>query len=1332
MSDGRVGDFQGTERFTIIRRIGAGGMGVVYEAHDAERDARVALKTLLRIDARSLYRFKQEFRALSDVVHPNLVALHELISAGERWFFTMELVRGVNFLEYVRGPSWAPTQSGSFSTVPVEPVRDPAPNTQQTTDYVENPATEQPQETEAHSQTLAGLAIQPAWTGSARSGPLSDPAQFRRLRHGLAQLVQGICALHQAGKLHRDIKPSNVLVTARGPDATPLATDRVVLLDFGLVTELAPGRGADATPLAEENEDELAGTVGYMSPEQLSGLALTPASDWYAVGVILYEALAGQRLFSGTSLEVARAEQCQDQRFPTTLPSGLPADLADLCVDLLRRRPEARPTGPAILARLTGETQNQRSAVRGQGSDKEPTPPRSPGARSVFVGRERHLQALSDAYHATTQGHPVTVYVHGPSGMGKSHLLQRFLEELRAREDVIVLSGRCYERESVPYKALDILVDALSTYLRRLPDAGALMPRDAAALARLFPVLREFVPAVDEVRGHKQPAETPDPHELRRRAFTALRELLTQLGQRRGLLLYIDDLQWGDADSAALLADLLRPPDAPVLCLVCAYRSEYARTSPCLLALAEIRNTAAAMIDWRELSVEPLSLQEARNLACRLLGPEKSNSDVWPDLIARESGGNPYLVGELVQYLEAGADLDAQLGALTQPRSPGSAGLTLDEVLWHRVARLPEMARGLLEIISVSGQPLTRGDAYRAAGLSSADPTPLSVLRAAHLVRGAGPGEQDEVETYHDRVRETVTTHLPAETIKRHHRALALTLEAAARADPETLAVHFQGSADLSKAGIYYGIAADKAAEALAFDRAAKLYRLAVDLAPQTQAARLPLQTKLADALANAGRGPEAAREYQALAQETDGNERLEMERRAAYQYLISGQLDPGYDAIQRVLGRIGVRLPRRPLWSLLWHRARLKIAGLRHRERPPTQIPSEDLSRIDILSTAATGLAVADTLRATDLQARHLLLALRVGEPVRLARALVREASHLSLAGTSTQRAIDKYLNAARAIASRIDSPMLTGLIALAQGETTFFHGHWAVARGHCERAEEIFRDHCPGMTWELDSAQSFIGWSLALMGDLPAMRRRLPLLIKEARERGDLFVETNLATYAAPFLWLADDDPQGGRLVIQDVMGRWSHRGVHSQHYMAIGGLTHIDLYRRDGVAAWHRLKAEWPGLRKALLLHIETIRIDLVQMRIRSALAAAASQGTNRSLWLRAAQADLRLLERETAPWSAPYVLADRAVLATMHGQKSEAAELLGRAASGFDQTPMRLYASAARRRQGELLGEKEVVSRADAWMTEQGIRRPELFAAMLIPGLERERRGMKDEG
>ena len=101
-----VPPWKGTARFEVLGCLGRGGMGIVYEVFDRQQHERVALKTVLHFDPVSLYRFKQEFRTLADVLHPNLVHLHELVAGdGDEVFFTMELVEGVDLLTYVRGES---------------------------------------------------------------------------------------------------------------------------------------------------------------------------------------------------------------------------------------------------------------------------------------------------------------------------------------------------------------------------------------------------------------------------------------------------------------------------------------------------------------------------------------------------------------------------------------------------------------------------------------------------------------------------------------------------------------------------------------------------------------------------------------------------------------------------------------------------------------------------------------------------------------------------------------------------------------------------------------------------------------------------------------------------------------------------------------------------------------------------------------------------------------------------------------------------------------------------------------------------------------------------
>jgi eukaryotic-like serine/threonine-protein kinase len=373
-----LGEFKGTDRFRLEEHLGTGTSGEVYRAYDAKLRSRVALKTLHRADPAAIYRFKNEFRALADVTHPNLVQLYELLADDQRWFFTMELIEGCDFLESCRGVG------GGYGEEPSAP-RDPD-----------------------------------------------------ALRDAVRQLATGLSALHAAGKLHCDIKPSNIRV-ARDDG-------RVVLLDFGLVQELFPARGELTV------DAELAGTPAYMSPEQAAGLRLTEASDWYSVGVLLYEALTGRRPVDGSFVQVLQKKQTEDPTPPAELVDGLPADLARLAERLLRRDPTKRPNGEKVL-RMLG--QSSRKALASHRSTSS--------AGAPFIGREEHLKALVEGFELARSGRAVLIFVHGSSGMGKSALIHQFLRQLRHEDDrTVILQGRCFERESVPYKALDSLIDALS------------------------------------------------------------------------------------------------------------------------------------------------------------------------------------------------------------------------------------------------------------------------------------------------------------------------------------------------------------------------------------------------------------------------------------------------------------------------------------------------------------------------------------------------------------------------------------------------------------------------------------------------------------------------------------------------------------------------------------------------------------------------------------------------------------------------------------------------------------------------------------------------------
>jgi eukaryotic-like serine/threonine-protein kinase len=709
--------FGGSRRFQFRRRIGSGSFGIVYEAFDPVRNKVVAVKALKQVTPDALLRFKREFRSLSDSAERNLVRLYELISEDDQWLVSMELIRGRNFIEYVRGA----------------------------------PLTE-----------IEGEELQPS---SLRTAPVD----LYRLNLALPQLASGLNALHNAGKLHRDIKPSNVLVAE---------DHRVVLLDFGLVLDNDRLSSLDATQAAS-------GTPTYMSPEQAAGDPLGPPSDFYSMGVMLYEALVGSTPFKGTYLEVLNAKRAGDVPPPSTVVPDVPRHLDDLCRDLLRVDPRARPSGQEVMRRL--------------GDSTPAIVPGTPGA-GPLIGRDRQLQALRDAFGTVVAGTQTTVCVHGASGAGKTALIRAFVDELRGEvRDLLVLTGRCYQRESVPYKGIDSLVDSLHRYLIRLDPAeiDALLPRDLAAAEQLFPVLQD-VGDLMRVRRRVVPALVADRQELRRRAFAAIRELLIRVADRTTLIIVIDDLQWGDVDSAELLEEVLRQPDAPPLLFLAAYRSG-AAAAPFVRAFRD-------RVPARDMAVDPLTPDESRGLALALLRDRVADPAAVASLIAEESGGSPFFIKEL-----------ARAFAMAGP------AVTIREVLQVRLRSLEPPALALLQMIAVHARPILRAPLHRALSGGEFEKT-LTTLAAQNLIRARETDDGEAVEPYHGLIAEAAVAMLNEEELRRRHAQLAAALEKF-EADAELLADHFLAAGLRDRAAVYVQRAAEKATAALAFDRAARLYR---------------------------------------------------------------------------------------------------------------------------------------------------------------------------------------------------------------------------------------------------------------------------------------------------------------------------------------------------------------------------------------------------------------------------------------------------------------------------------------------------------------------------
>jgi tetratricopeptide (TPR) repeat protein len=491
---------------------------------------------------------------------------------------------------------------------------------------------------------------------------------------------------------------------------------------------------------------------------------------------------------------------------------------------------------------------------------------------------------------------------------------------------------------------------------------------------------------------------------------------------------------------------------------------------------------------------------------------------------------------------------------------------------------------------------------------------------------------------------------------------------------------------------------------------------------PAGSAEAIQVKARLGDALANAGRGGEAAQAYLAAAHTANAADALELRRRAAEQQLSAGYIDDGLDTLRAVLRAVGMRLaesPRRALASLMARRLRLRLRGLRFTERDPSQIAAETLTRIDICWSASHGLGTIDTIRGADFQVRHLLLALNAGEPFRVSRALAMECMYSAVAGQATWSRTQRLLADARRLAEQIDDDRARGMAMLAEALAEYQAGRYQAAFDCFEAGIAIFSERCTGVAFEIAGCRRFGLDSLFNLGELGELSRRVPQYLREAERRGDLYAAMDMRTGLPNVAWLVAGDPDEAVRQAQEGIERWSQRGFHLQHYYSALAHANAALYRGDSARARACVIDIWPSLRRSLLLRIQALRAEALMLRGRAAAAHALRERDADALSESRTMADK--LVKERIPAARPSAALLRASAALWHGDREACMDTLAAAERGFEAADMALMAAVCLRRRGQLMGGdagRALVERSDAWMRGQSIREPEPMTSLYL--------------
>jgi serine/threonine protein kinase len=1049
-------------------------MGVVYLGRDLRLDMDVAIKFRGVTHSDATLWLKREFRSVASLRHPNLVELYELVAHDKSCYFTMEYLPGMDPRQWVeRRATGAPDRDDAMFSE--HSTRSAAPLQEAKTAATDPPAT-------------------PATVAAPVVPRLVPAVDFVRLRDVIVQLAEGIAYLHARGVIHRDVKPSNAIVVG----------GVVKLLDFGLALE----RHRQEDDVARESR--IVGTAAYLAPEYLERLVVSPQMDVYALGVLAFELCTGQPPFGGT-LHVLSRLQAGRIKIPRVaeINPEIPPDLDEVIDSMLAADPEQRPSALEVVQRLAS-------------GGSQPASPARVRREPPFVGRKRELAQIAEhVADPTARGRLVLVV--GPSGSGKSTLIDRAVAHatgIEREHDSLVWRGRCHERERLPYRAFDQIVDDLATELAGDPRLARGIDH-AAALARVFPVL---APLIDPRRDEPPLA---DLRVERERALLALVQTFAKLVTTPHGLIVLDDLQWADDDSLELLALIVEQIDVPLTVLASWTSDGSISLPPAVAALSDRLGPAAQIIDVPAMTEDDLLAMLAE------LAPRAPTSRLAH--AARLAQGSPY-IAELI---------GRELGE-TDVADPAAAEQ-------RRLDRLEPAERMVAEITALSAGAATFEQLRALAQLPSGRlQSVLRGLEDARVVRATPALAGDPVYVfYHQRLRETANTAMADEARRAMHERFARWFEdsssvaAGSELDAGQLAYHWQHAGAPERAAHWAIVAGDAAKSQLAWALAASWYQRAVSFTTSPSSAHadrssidtIAVRGKLAECLFLGGKLAAAADEFLALAHieasarvvdaeastgdarglRDDPDVRADRWRvRAAEAYLKLGELDRGLAELDGVLARRGEKRTKIRALSV----ARAAAVGARWLAPLPTRKRAVD----DVLAAAyrviASFLSTPYPLESLEYVLRGVALAEETGDRGAYAMGMATLSAYVATG--SLGRFGDRAVANARRLSEQSGAPYPRMVAAGAAGMLATLRGEWTAMRTAHEEAEAVCKKLGLERSWEASFLRTY--WALGeLYAGEPVRAEELLRALVDTSE--DLWTRAMLGSCRGRVLVLAGD---------------------------------------------------------------------------------------------------------------------------------------------------------------------------------------------------------------
>ncbi|HVK53597.1 MAG TPA: AAA family ATPase, partial [Burkholderiales bacterium] len=567
------------------------------------------------------------------------------------------------------------------------------------------------------------------------------------------ELAAALGKVHASGIVHRDIKPANILWDE--------ATGKLCLTGFGMASRM---------PCQTESSEVIAGTFAYMAPEQTGRMnrPVDSRSDLYSLGVTFYQMLTGALPFTVTDpMEWIHCHVARTPPPPTEHVKDIPAPISAIIMKLLEKIAEQRyQTAVGVEADLQQCLAQWESAGR--------ITPFRLGARDApnrliapiqLYGREQESRLLHAAFErVTATGISELVLVSGYSGIGKSALVNE-LHKTIAHSHGLFASGKFdqYKRD-IPHTTL---AQAFAGLIRQIlckseKEVAYWRNTISIALNSNAQLVIDLIPELELIIGKHPSAPVLGPNEAKNRFQATFRHFLAAFAKpEHPLVLFLDDLQWIDNASLALLEYLLIHMDARHFLLIGAYRdNEVIPTHPLMLTLERISKTNANV---HAVVLKPLSLLDTNQLVAHMLMCELARTASLAKLVHHKTEGNPFFV---IQFLHELSEEKLLLfdtrqmiwrWNLERIRAKGFTDNVV-ELMAGKLQRLPDSAKEILEQLACLGN---NAAAATLAMISGRSPDDIHAILWEAVLADFLFCLEDHYRFPHDRIQEAAYTLIP-------------------------------------------------------------------------------------------------------------------------------------------------------------------------------------------------------------------------------------------------------------------------------------------------------------------------------------------------------------------------------------------------------------------------------------------------------------------------------------------------------------------------------------------------------------------------------------------